>query len=145
MAVGVAYNTFKRKLLEGGINFNSDDIKVALLSSTYTPNIDTQEFFSSISANELSTGGGYTAGGQSLSGKTVTADNTDDEGVFDANDLVWTADASGFVCRYAVMYKNTGTPSTSPLIAYWDFGSDQNPVSTTFTLVMNAEGIININ
>jgi len=145
MAEGIAFNTYKRKLLEANINHSSDDIKVALLASTYVPNIDTQEFFSDVSAHDLPTLGGYTAGGQSLASKTVTVDNADNEGVFDAADLVWTADGTGFTCRFAVMYKNTGTVSTSPLIAYWDFGSNQNPVSTTFTLVMNAEGIININ
>lgn len=145
MATGIAFNTYKRKLLEANINHSSDDIKVALLDNTYVPNIDTQEFFSDVSGDELPTLGGYTAGGASLASKTVTVDTTDNEGVFDAADLVWIADETGFTCRYAVMYKNTGTPSTSPLIAYWDFGGDQNPVSTTFTLVMNAEGIININ
>ena len=144
MATGVVFNLFKQKLLEGAVNFTSDTIKCALFASTLTPNIDTQEFFSDISANELATAGGYTAGGATLASKTVTTDDTDNEGVLDCADIEWTADGSGFTCRYAVLYKDTGDPATSLLIGYWDFGGDQNPVSVAFNLVINAEGLLNI-
>ena len=144
MATGVAFNSFKQKLMEGSIDLANDTIKVALLANTYTPNIDTQDFFDDVVAHELSTGGGYTAGGATLGSKTVTADTANDKGVFDAADPSWTADGTGFTCRYAVMYKSTGDPATSPLIAYWDFGGDQNPVSIAFTLIINAAGVLNI-
>ena len=144
MATGVAYNSFKQKLMEGSIDLANDTIKVALLDNTYTPNIDSHEFFDDVSGDELSTAGGYTAGGVTLGSKTVTADTANDKGVFDAADPAWTADGTGFTCRYAVMYKSTGDPATSPLIAYWDFGGDQNPVSIAFTLIINAAGVLNI-
>lgn len=145
MATGVAYNNYKKIAFEGGVNFNSDTIKMALLANTYTPDIDTDIYFDDVSANELATGHGYTAGGVTLASKTVTADLTDNKGVMDCDDPTWTADATGFTARYAVLYKDTGDPSTSPLIAYWDFGGDQNPVSINFVLVVNTEGLININ
>jgi len=144
MATGVAYNMFKKLLLDGSIDFANDTFKMILLPDTHTPDIDADEYYDDVSGDELTTAGGYTAGGATLAGKAVTVDDTDDEGVFDCTDISWTADGTGFTCRYAILYKDTGDPATSPLIAYWDFGVNQNPVSMTFSLVVNVEGLINI-
>lgn len=144
MAAGTAYNMFKKLLLDGSIDFTNDTFKMILLPDTHTPDIDADEYYDDVSGDELTTDGGYTAGGATLAGKAVTVDDTDDEGVFDCTDISWTADGTGFTARYAILYKDTGDPATSPLIAYWDFGVNQNPVSMTFSLVVNVEGLINI-
>lgn len=135
------YNSFKAKIMDGSIDLDTDTIKVALVTSTYTPNIDTHVFFSDVT-NEVS-GTGYTAGGASLASKVVSTDTTDDEGVFDANDVTWTT--STITARGAVLYKSTGTSSTSPLICYFDFGSNQTSSAGDFTIQWNSEGIINLN
>lgn len=135
------YNSFKRDIMNGSIDLDTDTIKVALVSSTYTADIDAHTKLSDIT-NEVS-GTGYTAGGNTLASLAVTADNTDDEGVFDASDTNWAS--STITARGAVIYKSTGTASTSPLIAYIDFGSDQVSSSGNFTIQWNAEGIINLN
>ncbi|MEO8484164.1 MAG: hypothetical protein ABI634_18275 [Acidobacteriota bacterium] len=58
----------------------------------------------------------------------------------DAADPSWTsATISGI--RYAVIYKSTGTGSTSPLLWLIDFGADQAVTSGTFTAVFAALGI----
>lgn len=140
MASGV-YNNFKELLMESGaIDFVNDTIKVALVTSTYTPDFDAHDFFDDIT-NEV-TGTGYTAGGATLASKTVTQDDTDNEGVFDAADVTWSS--STITARGAVIYKSTGTASTSPLIAYIDFGSDQVSTAGNFVITWNAEGILNI-
>lgn len=144
MATGVAYNSFKQKLMEGSIDFANDTLKVILLKNTYTPSIDSDEYYDDVSANEVATGGGYTAGGVTLSAKSVTHDDGTDKGIFDCGDPSWTADGTGFTCRYAVLMKDTGVAGTSALIAYWDFGGDQNPVSISFTLIVNVAGLLNI-
>lgn len=136
----VIYNSFKRDIMNGGIDLDTDTIKVALVTSTYTPNIDTHEDFADIT-NEV-TGTGYTAGGATLS-VTVSVDNTDDEGVFDATDVTWSS--STITARGAVIYKDTGTPATSPLICYIDFGEDKVSSSGDFTITWATEGIINLN
>lgn len=136
----VIYNAFKKNIANGSIDLDTDTIKVALVTSTYTPNQDTHEFFSDVT-NEV-TGTGYTAGGATLASKTVTADNTDNEGVFDAADVTWSS--STITARGAVVYKSTGTASTSPLICYIDFGADKVSDSGTFTIQWDAEGILNL-
>lgn len=140
MASGI-YNAYKVQLLKGAnIDHESDTIKVALVTSSYTPDFDAHDFFDDVT-NEVS-GTGYTAGGATLASKTVTQDNTDNEGVFDAADVTWSS--STITARGAVLYKSTGTASTSPLIAYIDFGSDQSSSSGNFVITWNAEGIVNI-
>lgn len=101
------YAKGKEKILSGSINLPSDTIKASLLSSSYTANLSTDEFWSGISANLLNTS-------QTLGSKTVTA------GVFDAADVTFTAVTSGSTVKAVVIWKDTGTPSTSPLLVYID-------------------------
>jgi hypothetical protein len=60
--------------------------------------------------------------------------------VLDSVDPAWAA--STITARYAVYYKDTGTPATSPLLSLVDFESDQSSVSGTFTIVQSANGIL---
>lgn len=138
----VIYNSFKRDIMNGGIDLDTDTIKVALVTSSYTPDQDTHDNFDDVT-NEVAATGGYTAGGATLANVSVTADNTDNEGVFDADDVTWSS--STITARGAVVYKSTGVTSTSKLICYFDFGSDQSSSSGNFTISWNAEGILNLN
>lgn len=126
--------------MNGSIDLDTDTIKIALVTSSYTQDIDSHTKFSDVT-NEV-TGDGYSAGGNTLASLSVTADNTDDEGVWDASDTNWAS--STITARGAVIYKSTGTASTSNLIGYIDFGSDQTSSSGNFTITWNSEGIINL-
>jgi hypothetical protein len=126
--------------MNGGIDLDTDTVKVMLLTSTHANDIDTQEYIDDVSANEVS-GTGYTAGGATLANKAVTQDNTDNEGVFDADDVAWST--STITARYAVVYKDTGVAATSPIICIQDFTTDKVSDAGTFTIAWNAEGIIN--
>ena len=101
------YTKGKEKILSGAINFATDTLKVALVKNDYAQNLTTDEFYSSISASVLNTD-------QTLGTKTVTG------GAFDAADVTWAAVAAGAVTEGVVIYKDTGSPATSPLIAYID-------------------------
>lgn len=143
--MAILYNRAKKKILDATINFGSDTIKMALILTAYTPNIDTDEFFSGINSNEASNGTGYTTGGVALANKATTVDTVDDEGVFDADDVVITLTGT-FVFRFMVIYKDTGSAATSPLIMYHDFGgSGVTAQAGTLTFQWNTEGIINLN
>jgi hypothetical protein len=136
----VIYNAFKKNISNGGIDLDTDTIKVALVTSAYTPDQDAHEFFSSVT-NEV-VGTGYTAGGATLAGKTVTQDNTGNTGVFDANDVTWSA--STITARGAVIYKSTGVAGTSQLVAYIDFGADKVSTSGDFVITWSASGILTL-
>lgn len=138
----VIQNSFKKHIMNGGIDLDTDTIKVMLLTSSHSQDQDAHEFIDDVSANEVS-GTGYTAGGATLGSKTITQDDTDNEGVFDAADVTWST--STITARYAAIYKDTGTPATSPIIAILDFGTDKVSSAGNFTISWNAEGILNLN
>lgn len=118
------------------IDFDSDTIKVALLTNAYTPNQNTHDFLDDVIANETS-GTGYTAGGATLGSCTITTSTTTT--TLDAADAAWTG--GSFTYRYAIVYDATpATNATRPLIAYVDAGADQ-VVSGNHSIVWNASGI----
>lgn len=140
MAVTItAYNYFKKFMVDGSdVDLDSDTIKVALCDNSYTPDIDTHDYYDDLT-NELS-GGGYTAGGATLANAALTVDTTNDRVKFDADDASWTSFTATNV-RYAIIYKDTGTDSTSLLIAYVDFGENKSITNGTLTISWHANGI----
>jgi hypothetical protein len=132
------YNSFKQKIMDGSIDLDTDEIRVILVTSSYSPNIDSHEDYADIT-NEVS-GAGYDAGGKALTSLSVTKDTGDDEGVFTADPISWTA--STITARGAIVLKWTGTPGTSWLVCYIDFGEDKISSSGTFTITWDAEGIV---
>lgn len=124
----------------GDIDFVNDTIKIALTTSSYTPNQDTHDYFDDVT-NEVS-GTGYTAGGATLATKAINLDTANNTIELDAADVTW--GTSTITARYAVVYKDTGTASTSPLISYIDFGTDESSVAADFTITFHTDGIVQI-
>lgn len=141
MATFYTYGAFAAHLLNGRINFPSDTIKLALCTSSYVYDQDTHDYFDDIT-NELSTANGYTAGGQAISNKSIGYTAGTNVTKVDADDVVWSS--SSITARIAVLYKDTGTPSTSPLIGYVDFGEDKTSDSGNFTVTFDAAGIFTL-
>mgnify|MGYP003440462599 CR=1 FL=1 len=137
----VLYNSFKRDIMNGAIDLDTDTINVMLVTSTYTPNIDTHTKRSDVT-NEIS-GTGYTANGSPLASKVVSVDTAGDKGVFDAADLSWTT--ATFTARGAVLYKaRGGASSADELIGYIDFVTDRSCSNGTFTIQWDTAGIITL-
>lgn len=101
------YNKGKEKLLSAGINMLTDTIKAALVKSAYTVDLATHEFLSDLGANVLSTN-------QTLTGRSITG------GVFDAAAMTWPSVTAGDTASFVVLFKDTGSAATSPLIYYID-------------------------
>ena len=142
MAVtALLYGSFPAKLANKEIDWDSDTIKVALATSTYTPAQDTHDYFNDIT-NEV-TGTGYTAGGATLASKTVTYTSGTNTQAFDAADTSWAS--STITARYAIIYDSTpGTAATNPLIGYVDFGADVSSTAAAITITWDAGGIFTI-
>lgn len=138
------YPSFFKALFNEKHNIASaggDTLKARLITSAFDSTDDT---WSDISADELSTAGGYTAGGVTL---TVTyADVVD--GVFRViiTSPEWTGSGSGFTFRTLVIV-NDSAPSDE-LICAFDFGRNVTIASgeSTKTLLYTAwnevDGII---
>ena len=139
MATTKTYGSLIAKAFNKEVDFDSDTIKVALVSSSYTPNQDTHDYWDDVATNEVS-GTGYTAGGATLTTKTVGYTSGTNVTKFDADDVSWTT--STITARYAVVYDATpATNAAKPLIGYVDFGSDQSSSSGTFSIVWDSAGI----
>lgn len=221
-AAANVYGNFYKSALTTPINWSSDAIKIALVTSSYTPALDTDVFWSAASANEVSSSGSYTAsttnGGITLGTKTVTVYNGAASGgtqwnvanpsgtitagvwatakVVAVGDIVIPITKNGylFICvvagtthasteptwtaiqgttiadnsctwsclgqtvtlfgsaspsattatitaRYGVIYDTTpGAGGSNPLIALYDFGSNQTSTAGTFTVTVPAYG-----
>lgn len=104
------YPKGKEHFALGDINWNSDTIKVVLVTAGYTPNFTTDEFLSDIP------GGDRVATSGALASKSATA------GVLNAAAEVLTG-VSGSVVTQVVVFKDTGVAGTSELLLYWDTGT----------------------
>ncbi len=102
------YDTGREGFLDGSIDFDTDNIKVvAVDTAQYTVAITTHRFLSDIPV------GARVATSSNLTGKTVAG------GVADASDITINS-VSGPTVEAVVIYKDTGTATTSRLIAYID-------------------------
>lgn len=138
----IKYNSAKVALSTGEIDWADAgiNIKVMLVTSTYTPNQDTHTVKNHVT-NEV-VGTGYTAGGQLVIGRTTVQDNTSDLAKNDATGVTWTA--SSLTAKGAVIYKDTGDGATSPLLTYIDFGTDQTSVNADFKIQWNTGGVFTL-
>lgn len=120
--------------LSGDIDYLNDTIKVALTTSSYTPDQDAHDFFDDVT-NEV-TGTGYTAGGVALGTKSIgTAAGCIARLI--AADPAW-ADSTIANVRTAVVYKDTGAAGTSTLIGYCTYDANGSSTSNTMTLDFDA-------
>lgn len=117
------------------VNWTADTIQVALVTASYTPAQDVDSFWSTAQPFEI-TGPGYVAGGVVVGGKSVGAVSPTHEIPLLGGNSVWAG--ASFTCRYAIVYKNTGSPATSPLLGWVDFGTNETVASGTFTVQWDA-------
>lgn len=143
MANQTKYNLFFKQQLDGGavIDFDNDTLKVMIVTNTYVPSATTHDFINDVT-NEVS-GTNYVAGGNQVTGITVT--ESSGTVTVDGNNVTWLQDASGFTDgRFAILYKDTGTPTTSPLVSFTDFTADKGNVSGDLSIEWNALGIFTV-
>lgn len=102
------YAKGREGFLDGSIDWDTHTIKVILIDTAdYTVNLAVHDNLDDVpAAARVATSG-------ALTGKTVT------DGVADANDVTFTA-VTGDPSEALIVYKDTGTESTSRLIAYID-------------------------
>jgi hypothetical protein len=114
--------SFKKEILLGEHNLESNTLKIALYTALASLDENTTEY---TTTNEI-TGTGYTAGGETLSGVSVSTSGLIAYVSFD--NVVW--DPASFTARGALIY-NASVSNKS--IAVLDFGSDKQ-TTTKFTI-----------
>jgi hypothetical protein len=125
------YPKWKEQLLQftANNNLSAGTVKVALVTAGYTYS-SANQFYSSVSASVVGTP-------QTIGSKTFT------DGVFDGGDVTFTA-VTGSQVVSLVLYIDTGSAATSPLVAFLDTGVTNLPVTPNggdITITWNASGI----
>ena len=124
MAITQAMCTsFKTELLGGVHDLDTDTIKIALFTSAATLDAATTAY--SIT-NEVS-GTGYTAGGNTLTGASITSDGT--TAIVDFDNTTWVS--STITARGAMLYNSS---KADRAIAVLDFGSDKTSTDGDFII-----------
>ena len=124
------YPKAKEKFLDALIDMPTDTIKIALIDTGVYTYSSTDEFFSAASSAVIGTPA-------TLASKTIT------NGVFDAADVTFTS-VSGSSVEALIIYKDTGSAATSPLIMYLDVAASGLPVTpngNNIDVQFNASGI----
>ena len=120
------------------VDWVTDDVRATLHTVTYSFAQDSDDFFND-ATNELSTAGGYTAGGAALGTKSIGVATTLQTQLIAAN-TQWTS--ASFTARQCVIMVNTAcASSTDPLLMNINFGADQTVSSGTFTIAWAADGV----
>jgi len=115
-----------------------DSLYAMLLTSTYTPNLDTHDFENDLT-NEVS-GTGYTAGGKLLTTVSFAYDSGTNTWKLDADNVQWAT--STITARYcAIVDKTPGTAATNRLLVLVDFGTDVVSSGGPFDITWDAAGI----
>ena len=120
--------SFKQQMLQGAQNLAANTLKIAL----YTANADLGPNTTAYSTSNEVTGTGYSAGGVTLTGVSISASP---EGVVyvNFNNPAWAN--SSFTARGALIYNSTQSNSS---VAVLDFGADKTCSNQTFTVTMPA-------
>lgn len=130
-------SSFKEQLLNGVHDFSTDTFKLALYTSLATLDSTTTVYTAPAnpaanptSTNEVTqTGTNYTAGGNTLTGVTVTLSGT--TAFVDFDDTTWTL--ATITARGALIYNSS---KADKAVAVLNFGADKTSTSGSFTIQM---------
>ena len=127
------YDKFRqaRMTADTNIDLENEDVRVILVDAADYTFSQAHDFLDDVP------GAARVAVSGAMTGKTVT------DGAFDAADVTFTA-VSGDQSEALIIYRHTGTESTSRLIAYIDTGVTGLPVTPSgadITVTWNASGI----
>ena len=129
MTITTAFCTsFKRGLMQGLHDFDNpggNTFKIALYTSGAALGASTTAYSTS---DEVATGGGYSAGGNTLSAVTPTTSST--TAFTDFTDTTWSS--STITANGALIYNNTSSNASCVVLA---FGSDKSSSNGDFTIV----------
>lgn len=120
----------------------TDVLKVGIVDDTITPTAaDATPTWGDYSANEVSTAGGYTAGGLTVANNTYT--EAGGVATLDGDNLALTQDAGGFTDGYwGILYDDTN--ATDSAIGFVDLGGPVSEAAGPIAINWNASGILTV-
>lgn len=128
-------NNFLEQLFKKVMDFENDTFKIILMASGYAFNRESHVNYADVSASELATAYGYTAGGATLSGVVVAQDDIGNAGTVEWSNASWNATGGNLTASGAIIYDDTVTDD--PIVGYIDFGGDQTCLDGGVATVAN--------
>jgi hypothetical protein len=133
------YANAKKLLLDGSLDLDNDTLKMVLCDSGYTPDSLKHTAYSDLT-DEVAESGSYKTGGITLTGKTASVDNAEEEGVLNCNNLAVT----GFRVtnlQYFVLYRSG---DGNPLIGYVDLETPVSYANKNLLISIDANGLLRV-
>jgi hypothetical protein len=131
-----ASNKFKMEVMKGTVVAATDVFKIILMKSGFTYSPSSHGVYADVSSNELATAYGYTAGGATMSGISISQDDVNNQGTLEWSNTAWTVSGGDVTASGAIIYDDTPTSPADLIIGYIDFSGDQTVLNGgTFTLV----------
>lgn len=139
-------NSTKERLLNGGLDLNTDDIRARLVmtNTTCDTEVDAINFLSNYTTIDPADAAGYADVALT---ETVGVDDTNNRGEFDATDISFTSLGGDATRAYqgVLLYKRVdGTNANDIPVAYVDFPSTVPATATQVNVTWNAEGILQL-
>jgi len=140
MAVSVNfYDHFLERMGDGGIDMDNDTFNVALMDSSHTYTA-ANTAWADVSANDIGTGNGYTAGGVALA--SVTWAQSSGTVTFDFANPSWTASGGDIGPATDAVIRSA---TADLLVCSIDFGASHTAADgADFILNINASGLFTI-
>jgi hypothetical protein len=136
-------NSLRKYLADGTIDLDTDDIRCAMLSSSYAANA-AHSIFGDVSAHEVTAGNGYSAGGSALTNKSVTLSGSTSK--FTADPATWPGltKTYRFLALYAVKTANGVVNPLVAVILVDNTPADIVITAADYSVQWNANGILTI-
>jgi hypothetical protein len=138
----VMFNAAKQMLLAGSsaeIDFIAATIKAMLVGTSFVPDPD-NVFINAGGANDAVDHRIAGTTDQTLGTKAIGVDNTGNFAYLDAEDPVFLAVPAGPAVEWVVVYKDTGTETTSRMICALDISVTPNGGNITIQFAAPASG-----
>ena len=120
--VNTTANRFKYGCMKKEVDCSTDDFKIALMKTTFTFDNSTHNKWSDVSGEEISSGNGYTTGGQLMTSGELVQDNVNNRArIYFSGENLWTASGGAIEdTDCAIIYDDTHAAKI--LAGHSDFG-----------------------
>lgn len=129
-------NRFKRMALKGDIVALTDTFKIILMETGFSFDKDAHHAYADVIANEVANGLGYTTGGETLGGISLSVDDANDWAKLSWDYAEWIPVGGSLVASGAIVYDDTtdttsGHDYTDAIVYYIDFAETKTVLDGT--------------